>query len=95
MLFANQTPWLMAPFPLCMSIPCRLAVLGVIVQGAVQLPGDLYNEPNHIKAFFQVGPQPLLQIFLFCGALESILNKGKMTALDMFEDSSRKPGKLI
>lgn len=39
----------------------------------------------------QVGPQPLLQIFLFCGAVEFASHKGKLTFLDMFEDG-REPG---
>jgi hypothetical protein len=41
----------------------------------------------------QVGPQPLIQIFLFCGVIEFITNKGKVTILDMFSDPSRVPGK--
>lgn len=31
-----------------------LAFLGFIVQEFVRLPGDLYSEPNGVKAFFQV-----------------------------------------
>lgn len=33
-----------------------LAFLGFIVQEFVRLPGDLYSEPNGVKAFFQVRP---------------------------------------
>lgn len=31
-----------------------LAFLGFIVQEFIRLPGDLYSEPNGVKAFFQV-----------------------------------------
>lgn len=68
-----------------------LAVLGFIVQEFVRLPGELYSEPNGVKAFFQVGPQPLIQIFLFCGVLEFVGHKGKLTIMDMFTDG-REPG---
>lgn len=40
----------------------------------------------------QVGPQPLLQIFLFCGFIEFMSHKGKMTLVDMFADGTREPG---
>jgi hypothetical protein len=69
-----------------------LAFLGFIVQEFIRLPGDLYSEPNGVKAFFQVGPQPLIQIFLFCGFLEFTLHKGKLTQTDMFADGTREPG---
>ena len=42
-----------------------------------------------------MGPQPLIQIFLFAGFLEFTLHKGKMTQVDMFADGTREPGKLI
>lgn len=102
-----------------------LAFLGFIVQEFVRLPGDLYSEPNGVKAFFQVcsvvtsfhtiwlcrtarahthtpsvipqqvGPQPLIQILLFCGFLEFNLHKGKMTQVDMFADGTREPGAFM
>lgn len=31
-----------------------LAFAGLVVQEFVHLPGDLYSEPNAIKAFYQV-----------------------------------------
>lgn len=40
----------------------------------------------------QVGPQPLIQIFLFCGFLEFQLHQGKLTQADMFKDGKREPG---
>lgn len=40
----------------------------------------------------QVGAQPLLQIFLFCGFIEFMSHKGKMTLVDMFADGTREPG---
>lgn len=35
-----------------------LAFLGLVVQEFVHLPGDLYSEPNAIKAFYQVRHHP-------------------------------------
>lgn len=83
------------PLPFYLITPGRvamLAFLGFIVQEFIRLPGDLYSEPNGVKAFFQVGPQPLLQIFLFCGFLEFNMHKGKLTQVDMFADGTREPG---
>ncbi|CAM9702530.1 unnamed protein product [Heterosigma akashiwo] len=71
-----------------------LAVVGFLVSQAVHLPGPAYQSTNPIEALSMVGPQPLAQIFLFCGFLEFTQNKGKMTMLDMFEDKERKPGFL-
>lgn len=39
-----------------------------------------------------MGAQPLLQIFLFCGFIEFMSHKGKMTLVDMFADGTREPG---
>jgi len=71
-----------------------LAFVGFLFTEFIRLPGEIHNEINSVKAFAHVGPQPLWQIFLFCGFLEWTTNKGKMTMLDMFEDSDRVPGDL-
>jgi len=71
-----------------------LAFAGFLFTEFIRLPGEIHNEINSVKAFAHVGPQPLWQIFLFCGFLEWTTNKGKMTMLDMFEDSDRVPGDL-
>jgi len=60
-----------------------LACLGVFVQTVVHLPGEAYTEANPVDAFYKVGPQPLLQIFLFIGFLENKLHDGKISYLDM------------
>lgn len=89
------TPDIALPTSLSPCSPGRvamLAFLGFVVQEFIRLPGDMYSEPNGVKAFFQVGPQPLIQIFLFCGFLEFTLHKGKMTQMDMFADGKREPG---
>jgi len=71
-----------------------LAFVGFLFTEFIRLPGEIHNEINSVKAFTHVGAQPLWQIFLFCGFLEWTTNKGKMTMLDMFEDSDRVPGDL-
>jgi hypothetical protein len=71
-----------------------LAFVGFLFTEFIRLPGEMHNEINSVKAFTHVGPQPLLQIFLFCGVMEWITNKGKMTMQDMFEDADRVPGDL-
>jgi light-harvesting complex I chlorophyll a/b binding protein 4 len=69
-----------------------LAALGFIVQEFVHLPGQVFSNKVAVDAFFQVPRGGLWQIFLFIGLLEFVMNKGKMTPLDMFSDPNRKPG---
>lgn len=71
-----------------------LAVVGTLVQQYVHLPDARYEATNPVDAFFQVGWSPMLQIFLFCGWLESVTHGGKMGMFDMFTDSTREPGDL-
>lgn len=68
-----------------------LACLGFIVQEFVQLPGEAYSNPAPLAAFSQVGSSPIFQIVFGMGFVEFILNKGKMTAQNMFDDG-RAPG---
>mmetsp|Transcript_7064 Transcript_7064/g.20622 ORF Transcript_7064/g.20622 Transcript_7064/m.20622 type:complete len:101 (-) Transcript_7064:693-995(-) len=49
----------------------------------------MHTESNPVDAFYKVGPNPLAQILIFCGALEVSLHKGKISYQDM--DCS-KPG---
>ncbi|EME26631.1 Chlorophyll a-b binding protein 6, chloroplastic [Galdieria sulphuraria] len=71
---------------------CMLAAVGFIVQEFVHLPGEVFSNKVAIDALFQVPSGGLWQIFLFIGLLEFVMNKGKMTPLDMFSDPNRKPG---
>jgi hypothetical protein len=47
-----------------------LAVLGMIVQGRVHLPGEAYQNPDPFGAIATVGQGVNAQIFLFIGAIE-------------------------
>lgn len=69
-----------------------LAVLGVLAQEFIHLPGELYSNPNPVAAASQVGAQPLAQIVLFGGFVEYGLYNGKMTYQEIMEDKSRTPG---
>eukprot|EP00612_Vaucheria_litorea_P005946 CAMPEP_0171461536 /NCGR_PEP_ID=MMETSP0945-20130129/5943_1 /TAXON_ID=109269 /ORGANISM="Vaucheria litorea, Strain CCMP2940" /LENGTH=172 /DNA_ID=CAMNT_0011987899 /DNA_START=332 /DNA_END=850 /DNA_ORIENTATION=+ len=60
-----------------------LAVVGFIVSEIIHLPGAAYQASNPVDAVSMVGAQPMLQIFAFCGFLESVFHKGKMTIEDM------------
>jgi hypothetical protein len=73
-----------------------LASLGLIVQEFVHLPAPAFTNPLGTEAFFQVPVGGLAQIFLFCGVVELISNKGKVTYGDMFEgdNAGRIPGDL-
>jgi hypothetical protein len=74
-----------------------LAVTGWLVQSAgVHLPSPdgLYDVANPIDAFFHVGANPISQIILGIGALESINHGGKMGMTDMHKDSDREVGKF-
>jgi len=71
-----------------------LATVGFIVAQGIHIPGRPLESPSPLDHIAEVGAQPMWQIFLFCGFLEFSLNKGKITILDMFEDSNRVPGDL-
>jgi hypothetical protein len=70
-----------------------LAVVGMVVAEFVHLPGEAYSNPAPLAAVSQVGPSVMLQIVFGMGAVEYILNKGKMSSMDMFE-VDRAPGDL-
>lgn len=72
---------------------CMLAFLGMIVQEFAHLPSETFSNPVATEAFFQVPAAGLWQIFLFCGLAETILHKGKISYLDMFEGGAV-PGEL-
>lgn len=67
-----------------------LAFLGMLVQEFVHLPGPQFANPLATEAFFQVPKGGLVQIVIFCGLLEFIAHKGKMTYGDMFVNSDAK-----
>lgn len=60
-----------------------LACLGVFTQMVVQLPGEMHAQTNPVDAFYSVGAEPLAQIFVAIGFLESNLHKGKISYNDM------------
>jgi hypothetical protein len=70
-----------------------LAVVGMVVAEFVHLPGEAYSNPAPLAAVSQVGPSVMLQIVFGMGAVEYVLNKGKMSSMDMFE-VDRAPGDL-
>lgn len=72
---------------------CMLAFLGIIVQEFVHLPGPEFNNPLATEAFFQVPTAGLWQIFLFCGLVEFITHKGRISYADMFSDGAV-PGEM-
>ncbi|PXF44052.1 Fucoxanthin-chlorophyll a-c binding protein A, chloroplastic [Gracilariopsis chorda] len=72
---------------------CMLAFLGFLVQEFVHLPGPEFANPVATEALFQVPAAGLWQIFLFCGLMEFIGHKGKITYVNMFEDGAV-PGEL-
>lgn len=65
-----------------------LATVGYFLQQYIHLPGEAYSNPNSIDAFFQVGWSPIIQIFIFCGAVESVWHKGKLGMTNMHEDGA-------
>lgn len=73
---------------------CMLAFLGVLVQEFVHLPAEQFSNPLATEAFFQVPVGGLFQILLACGIVEYVSHRGKMSYVDMFEDSETKPGFL-
>lgn len=72
---------------------CMLAFLGIIAQEFVHLPGPEFQNPLATEAFYQVPAAGLWQIVLFCGLVEFISHKGRISYLDMF-DENEVPGEL-
>eukprot|EP00188_Purpureofilum_apyrenoidigerum_P003532 Plantae.Rhodophyta-Purpureofilum_apyrenoidigerum.ctg373.p2 GENE.Plantae.Rhodophyta-Purpureofilum_apyrenoidigerum.ctg373~~Plantae.Rhodophyta-Purpureofilum_apyrenoidigerum.ctg373.p2 ORF type:complete len:226 (-),score=38.49 Plantae.Rhodophyta-Purpureofilum_apyrenoidigerum.ctg373:139-780(-) len=71
---------------------CMLASLGFIVQEFIHLPGPEFQNKLATEAVYQVPTAGLWQIFLFCGLVEFISNRGRLTYADMFADPKREPG---
>mmetsp|Transcript_16288 Transcript_16288/g.40137 ORF Transcript_16288/g.40137 Transcript_16288/m.40137 type:complete len:215 (+) Transcript_16288:213-857(+) len=71
-----------------------LAVVGIIVQEFVHLPGPMFSNKLATEAFGQVPVGGLWQIFIACGIAEFIGHKGKMSSADMFEDPNRMVGDM-
>lgn len=72
---------------------CMLAFLGMLAQEFVHLPNPAYANPVATEAFYQVPAGALWQIFLFCGVVELVLHKGKISYTDMFTGDAV-PGEL-
>jgi len=73
---------------------CMLATLGFLVQEFIHLPGREFQNPLATEAVYQVPTAGLWQIFLFCGVVEFLSNRGRLTYADMFKDPKREPGNL-
>jgi light-harvesting complex I chlorophyll a/b binding protein 4 len=70
-----------------------LAIVGCLMTMAgVHLPGAQFETTNIIDAPIKAGPSAMLQIIAGVGFMESINHGGKMSPIDMFEDSDREPG---
>lgn len=72
---------------------CMLAFAGMLAQEFVHLPNEAYSNVVATDAFYDVPAAAIWQIIGFCGVLEMLLHRGKITYLDMFEDGAV-PGEL-
>jgi len=70
-----------------------LATVGFVVQQFVTIPGYTHVDDSNLGPA-AVGASPMLQIVVWCGAIEWWTNKGKITYEDMFSDPARVPGNL-
>lgn len=70
---------------------CMLATLGFIVQEFVHLPGPMFQNKLATTAHWSVPQEGMLQIFLFCGLIEFITHKGKLTYENM-HSAGEEPG---
>lgn len=69
-----------------------LATLGFVAQQFLPaIPGYIHVDDSNLAPTV-VGPSAMLQIVFYVGILEYWTNKGKITIMDMFEDSDRVPG---
>merc|ERR1711920_466610 len=72
---------------------CMLATVGFFAQQWITIPG-MKPTPDAMKAVYTAPPGALAALIFFAGYVESSSTGGKMTMLDMFEDSEREPGDL-
>jgi len=70
---------------------CMLATVGFVVQQYVVFPGfPLYQDS--LKAFWGAPGGAWATLIFLAGYIESTSYGGKLTMLDMFEDTDREPG---
>jgi len=72
---------------------CMLATLGFFAQQWITFPG-MTPTPDAMKAIYTAPPGAMATLIFLAGYIESSSTGGKMTMLDMFEDSDREPGDL-
>eukprot|EP00418_Pyrodinium_bahamense_P096635 CAMPEP_0179037448 /NCGR_PEP_ID=MMETSP0796-20121207/14134_1 /TAXON_ID=73915 /ORGANISM="Pyrodinium bahamense, Strain pbaha01" /LENGTH=693 /DNA_ID=CAMNT_0020733757 /DNA_START=42 /DNA_END=2123 /DNA_ORIENTATION=+ len=72
---------------------CMLATLGFVTQQFVTLPG-MQPTPDALQAVYTAPPAAMATLLFLAGYAESAAYGGKLTMLDMFEDSDREPGDL-
>lgn len=70
---------------------CMLATVGFVVQQYVKFPG-FPNPENSLDAFWQAPGGAWATLIFLVGFIESSSYGGKITMLDMFEDTDREPG---
>merc|ERR1712232_448899 len=72
---------------------CMLATVGFFAQQYITFPG-MTPTPDAPKAVYTASPGGMAALLFFAGYVESSSTGGKMTMLDMFEDTDREPGDL-
>jgi len=72
---------------------CMLATVGFFLQQWITIPG-MKPTPDALKAIYTAPPGAMAALLVFAGYVESSSTGGKMTMLDMFEDTDREPGDL-
>merc|ERR1712039_316893 len=65
---------------------CMLATVGFFAQQWITIPG-MKPTPDAMKAVYTAPPGAMAALIFFAGYVESSSTGGKMTMLDMFEDS--------
>lgn len=72
---------------------CMLATVGFVAQQYITFPG-VAPCPDSLQAVYQAPPGLMASLIFAAGYIESTSYGGKLTLLDMFEDSDRAPGDL-
>jgi len=70
---------------------CMLATVGFVVQQYVVFPG-FPNPQDSLSGFWEAPPGALATLIFLAGYIESSSYGGKITMLDMFENTEREPG---
>jgi len=72
---------------------CMLASLGFFAQQWITFPG-FTPTPNALDSIYTANPGGMATLIFLAGYIESSSYGGKLTMLDMFEDTDRAPGDL-